>query len=108
METCSTKKKKMQEGAKEAKKGMRKEDYRKSIVFEALHILKSGNRESSGSNSDGKKKQNTTLFILNRRNTASINLDTTRQFHTITPKSTLKKSIHARGLAHFSIVFHQN
>lgn len=93
MEMCSITKKKMQERAKkEAKKGMRKSEYRKSIVFQALHIPKSGNRENPPAiTAMGKKKQNTSLLILNRRNTENINLHTTRQAHTITRKSTLKK-----------------
>lgn len=71
MEMCSVMKKKKQEGAKkEAKKGMRKSGYRKSIVFQALHIPKSGNRESPlAVTAKGKKTQNTSLLILNRRNT---------------------------------------
>lgn len=45
VEMCSTRKKKMQAGTKrETKKGMRK-SVRKSIIFQALHILKRTEKE---------------------------------------------------------------
>lgn len=100
MEMCSVTKKKKQEGAKKRGKERHEEVRLEKInsISSSAYSKEWEQRESSGSNGEGEKRHRIPAFSSSTEEIQSINLHTTRQSHTITPKSTLTKSIYAPGL----------